>query len=60
MEIGFNAKFLIEMLSSLSSKDVIFELSAANRAGIILPSEKQENEDTLMLLMPLMLSSYAY
>jgi DNA polymerase-3 subunit beta len=60
MEIGFNAKFLIEMLSSLSSKDVIFELSAANRAGIILPSEKQENEDTLMLLMPLMLNSYAY
>lgn len=59
MEIGFNAKFLIEMLSNLNSKEIIFELSAANRAGIILPVEKEENEDTLMLLMPLMLSTYA-
>ena len=59
MEIGFNAKFLIEMLSNLNSKEIEFELSAANRAGIILPLEKEENEDTLMLLMPLMLSTYA-
>ena len=59
MEIGFNAKLLIEMLSNLNSKEIIFELSAANRAGIILPVEKEENEDTLMLLMPLMLSTYA-
>lgn len=59
MEIGFNAKFLIEMLSNTNSKEIVFELSAANRAGIIVPTEKQENEDTLMLLMPLMLSTYA-
>ncbi|MCU0439976.1 MAG: DNA polymerase III subunit beta [Raineya sp.] len=59
IEIGFNAKFLIEMLSNIPTKDVNFELSAANRAGIILPSEKEENTDTLMLLMPLMLSNYA-
>ncbi|KOY85680.1 DNA polymerase III subunit beta [bacterium 336/3] len=59
IEIGFNAKFLIEMLSNVPTKEVNFELSAANRAGIILPSEKEENTDTLMLLMPLMLSNYA-
>lgn len=58
MEIGFNAKFLIEMLSSLESKEVVFELSSPNRAGIILPTEKQDGEDILMLLMPLMLNSY--
>jgi len=59
IEIGFNAKFLIEMLSNIATKEVCFELSAANRAGIILPSEKEDNVDTLMLLMPLMLSNYA-
>jgi len=58
IEIGFNAKFLIEMLSNIATKEVCFELSAANRAGIILPNEKEENVDTLMLLMPLMLSNY--
>lgn len=58
MEIGFNAKFLIEMLSSLESEEVLFELSSPNRAGVILPMEKKENEEVLMLLMPLMLSSY--
>jgi DNA polymerase-3 subunit beta len=58
MEIGFNAKFLIEMLSNIATKEVRFELSAANRAGIILPNEQDASEDTLMLLMPLMLSNY--
>ncbi|MDX1905382.1 MAG: DNA polymerase III subunit beta [Thermonemataceae bacterium] len=59
MEIGFNAKFLIEMLSNISAKEISLELSASNRAGVILPNETEENAQTLMLLMPLMLSSYA-
>jgi DNA polymerase-3 subunit beta len=60
MEIGFNAKFLIEMLSNLSSKEVRLEMSAANRAGILTPIDNKEaQEDILMLLMPVMLNNYA-
>jgi DNA polymerase III subunit beta len=59
MEIGFNAKFLIEMLSNLSSRMISLEMSAPNRAGIIVPSEKDEKEDVLMLVMPVMLNTYA-
>ena len=59
MEIGFNAKFLIEMLTNLDAKTVTFELSAPNRAGLLLPTEKDEHEDMLMLVMPVMLNTYA-
>ncbi|WP_439582232.1 DNA polymerase III subunit beta [Dyadobacter bucti] len=58
MEIGFNAKFLIEVLGNLSSKTITFELSAPNRAGLIIPAEQEENEDILMLVMPVMLNTY--
>ncbi len=58
MEIGFNARFLMEMLQNLETNDVILEMSAPNRAGILLPAEKQdEAEDILMLVMPVMLNS---
>jgi DNA polymerase-3 subunit beta len=59
MEIGFNARFLIEMLNNLSSKSISIDLSAPNRAGLITPDEKEENEDILMLVMPVMLNNYA-
>jgi DNA polymerase-3 subunit beta len=59
MEIGFNARFLIEMLNNLSSKMINIELSAPNRAGLITPDEREENEDILMLVMPVMLNNYA-
>ncbi|MEZ4900934.1 MAG: DNA polymerase III subunit beta [Spirosomataceae bacterium] len=59
MEIGFNAKFLIEMLNNLDSNTLSFELSAPNRAGIVLPLDKEEEEDILMLVMPVMLNTYA-
>lgn len=58
MEIGFNAKFLIEGLSNLNSKKVIFKLSEPNRAGLLTPDAADENEDILMLIMPVMLHSY--
>lgn len=58
IEIGFNAKFLVEMLGNLESKEVKLRLSAPNKAGIILPSDVEENEDVLMLIMPVMLSSH--
>lgn len=59
MEIGFNAKFLAEMLSNISSSTITMELSLPNRAGLIIPSDKIENEDILMLVMPVMLNSYS-
>ncbi|MEM9327561.1 MAG: DNA polymerase III subunit beta [Bacteroidota bacterium] len=58
IEIGFNAKFLIEMLGILDSDKVTLRLSAPNRAGILLPEEKDDNEDVLMLVMPVMLNNY--
>jgi DNA polymerase-3 subunit beta len=56
MMIAFNAKFLIEMLSAADSDEVFMELSTPTKAGIIQPSEKDDNEELLMLVMPLMLN----
>jgi DNA polymerase III subunit beta len=58
IEIGFNAKFLVEMLNNLSCKEVSLKFSAPNRAGLILPAEQDANEDILMLVMPVMLNNY--
>lgn len=59
IEIGFNARFLIEMLRNLSCEEVSLEMSTPNRAGLLLPQGGDENEDVLMLVMPVMLNSYA-
>jgi len=56
IQIGFNAKFLIEMLGVLKTDDVEIKMSRPNRAGILVPSEQLENEDLLMLIMPVMRS----
>ncbi len=56
INIGFNAKFLMEMLNVLDTDEVILELSTPNKAGILLPSEQPDDEDLLMLVMPVMLS----
>jgi DNA polymerase III subunit beta len=58
MEIGFNAKFLIEGLNNLHSSKVTFKLSEPNRAGLLMPTETDSNEDILMLIMPVMLNNY--
>lgn len=61
MDIGFNARFLTEMLTNLDSEQVLFEMSHPSRAGIIFPyytEEKEEkNDDILMLVMPVMLAN---
>lgn len=58
MEIGFKSTFLIEILSNLSSGDVRMALSDPSRAGLLLPVETDsENEDVLMLLMPMMINA---
>jgi len=58
MEIGFNAKFLIEMLNNLDADEITFELSTPNRAGLLMPIVNEENENVLMLVMPVMLNNY--
>ncbi|MDX9904510.1 MAG: DNA polymerase III subunit beta [Bacteroidales bacterium] len=58
MEIGFKSVFLIEILSNITSQDVIIELADPTRAGLFLPSEtSNEDEDLLMLLMPMMINA---
>ena len=57
MEIGFNSRFFQEMLGNLNQQEVLLEMSAPNRAGLILPVDNQNaDEDILMLLMPVMLN----
>ena len=58
MEIGFNSRFLQEMLANFDSEMVKIEMSAPNRAGIIIPSENEnEADDLLMLTIPVMLTA---
>lgn len=56
LNIGFNATYLIEILSNISSEEIIFELADPSRAGVIVPAENEENEDLVTLLMPMMLN----
>ncbi len=54
--IGFKAPFLIDMLNNLSGENVDLELADPSRAGIFVPTQQEENEEALMLLMPMMLN----
>ena len=56
MAIGFKAPFLIEILSSITSQDVVLKLADPSRAGLILPAENEENQELLILLMPMLLN----
>lgn len=56
MSIGFKGTFLVDILNNLSSENVIIKLADPSRAGVIVPAEQPENENILMLLMPMMLS----
>ena len=58
MQIGFNSRFLTEMLNNLSSDNVQLEMSLPNRAGILTPADGlDEGEQIIMLVMPVMLNS---
>lgn len=58
MEIGFNSRFLMEMLVNLDSEEINLEMSAPNRAGILIPTHNaSEHEDVLMLVMPVMINN---
>lgn len=56
MNIGFKSNFLIEILSNIPANEISLELSDPSRAGLIFPVDKEDNEDLLMLLMPMMLN----
>lgn len=58
MQIGFNSRFLSEMLSNLNSDEVLIEMSLPNRAGILTPMDgTEEGEQITMLVMPVMLNN---
>jgi DNA polymerase-3 subunit beta len=59
IEIGFNAKFIVEMLTNLDCDQIKLNMSAPNKAGVIIPTDKDKGEDILMLVMPVMLNQYA-
>ena len=57
MEIGFNSRFLMEMLINIDTAEVRLEMSEPSRAGLLMPAVKDnESEDVLMLVMPVMLN----
>ena len=56
MSIGFKGSSFIEILSNFSSPEVIIQLADPSRAGLVLPSEQPENQDVLMLMMPMLLN----
>ena len=56
MSIGFKGSSFIEILSNFDSQEVIIQLADPSRAGLVLPSEQPENQDVLMLLMPMLIN----
>lgn len=56
ISIGFKGSSLMEILSNLTSDNIIIQLADPSRAGIIVPAEQPENEDILMLIMPMLLN----
>jgi DNA polymerase-3 subunit beta len=58
MEIGFNARFLKDMLATIDGENVQMKLSGPSRAGLLVPVENERNEEITMLIMPMMLNNY--
>jgi len=56
INIGFKAQYIIDIVSNLSTTDIILELADPSRAGLFLPAENEPSEDLLMLLMPMLLN----
>ncbi len=56
MSIGFKSTFLLDILNNISASEIMIELADPSRAGVIVPVEQEDNEDLLMLLMPMMLN----
>jgi DNA polymerase-3 subunit beta len=56
MNIGFKGSSISEILNNMESDDINIELADPSRAGIIVPAEQPEDEDILMLIMPMLLN----
>jgi DNA polymerase-3 subunit beta len=56
MSIGFKGASFIEILSNFDCQEVIIQLADPSRAGLVLPSEQPENQDVLMLMMPMLIN----
>lgn len=56
MSIGFKGPFLVDILNGINAESITLQLADPSRPGIIVPAENEENEDLLMLLMPMMLN----
>lgn len=56
MKIGFNSTLLVEILSNLPCDEVVLELADPSRAGLVVPLAQDENAETRMLVMPMMLN----
>lgn len=56
IKIGFNSKFLVEMLGVMDGQEVNLKLSTPTRAGLLVPTYPEENEDLLILVMPVSLN----
>lgn len=59
LQIGFNSAYLAEVLSNVDGEDVVIEFSSPNRAGVVTPADGVDGEQMLMLIMPVMLNTYA-
>jgi len=57
--IGFNGVYLTEVLGNIDGEDVLFEFSSPNRAGVVTPAQQKDDENIMMLIMPVMLNTYA-
>lgn len=57
IDIGFSSKLMMEMLNNVASNVVDLEMSAPNKASLIIPKSVEDGEDILMLIMPVMLNS---
>ena len=56
MSIGFKGSSFIEILSNFDCPEVIIQLADPSRAGLVLPSEQPDNQDILMLMMPMLIN----
>ena len=56
MRIGFKGSSMLDILNNLESDDVVIQLADPSRAGVIVPAVQPENEDVLMLIMPMLLN----
>ena len=56
MSIGFKGSSFIEVLNNFDCAEVLVQLADPSRAGLVLPSEQPENQDVLMLMMPMLIN----